>query len=92
MTEQKWTPLAGLRRAGLHLGVRSTIALFVWSAVVWLVTPVLNLLIPHWAVFGVTALVMVAPGAAIGHGLSRNLNDIAGMAGVPVAALATAFG
>ena len=84
--------MIGLRRALLRLAVRSLMALVLWAAVVWLITPLLNFLVPHWAIFGVTALLLFLPGVAIGHGLSRNLPEIAGMTGLPVAGMAMAFG
>ncbi len=92
MKDRQWTPLIGLKRMLMRLLIRSAIALVLWTAVIWISAPVLNFLVPHWAIFGVTALVLLAPGVAIGHGLSRNLTDIAGMAGLPVAFSAVAFG
>ena len=92
MSDQPWTPMIGLRRALFRVAIRSAIALVVWAAVLWLITPVLNFLPARWAIVGVTTLVLIAPGVAIGHGLSRRLTEIAGMAGVPVAAIAITFG
>ncbi len=92
MNEREWTPQLGLQRALVHLAIRSAIALLLWGAVVWLATPVLNFLVPHWAIFGVTGLVLVAPGVTIGHALARNLSDIAGMTGLVLAVMAAGFG
>ena len=92
MNDRQWTPLIGLKRMFVRLLIRSVIALVLWTAVVWIGAPVWNFLIPHWAILGVTGLVLLAPAVAIGHGLSRNLSDIAGMAGLPVAVSAVVFG
>ena len=92
MNEQPWTPLVGLRRALSHLVIRAAIALVLWTAVVWLITPVLNFLVPHWSIFGLITVVMAVPGVAIGHALAKNLTDTAGMSGLPVAVMAIAFG
>jgi hypothetical protein len=92
MDEQQWTPAIGLRRALGRLLIRSIIALVIWTGLVWLATPVLNFLIPHWAVMGVTALVLAAPGAAIAYALWSKLCDIAGMSGWPIAGMALIFG
>jgi hypothetical protein len=92
MDEQTWTPMIGLKRALWRLVIRSVVALVVWTGLVWLATPVLNFLIPHWAMLGVIALVLAAPGTAIGYGLWRKLPDIAGMSGFLIAGLAVVFG
>jgi len=44
------------------------------------------------AILAVFAIVLLVPGVAIGYGLSRKLNEIAGMTGIPLAAIAVAFG
>lgn len=82
MTNDTWTPLIGLRRAGVRLLVRSVVAFVVWAALVWAMTPVLNQLFPHWAILAVIAIVLTIPGVSIGHALSRNLAEIAGMASI----------
>ncbi len=92
MDDQPWTPMLGLRRALMHLAIRSAIAFALWIAVVWLITPVLNFLIPHWTIFGLLTAVLAVPGVAIGHGLAGKLTDKAGMGGFPLAAIAIAFG
>lgn len=92
MDDQTWTPAIGLKRALGRLVIRSIVALVVWTGLVWLATPALNFLVPHWAILGVIALVLAAPGTAIGYGLWRKLPDIAGMSGFPIAGLALIFG
>ncbi len=49
MPDQEWTPAIGLTRALRHLVIRSVVALAVWTALLWLAVPVLNLLVAHWA-------------------------------------------
>ena len=49
MSEETWTPMIGLRRIFLRLLIRSAIALALWTALLWLVTPGLNELPSHWA-------------------------------------------
>ena len=58
----------------------------------WPAAPAVNLLVAHWAVMGVTALILAAPGTAMGYGLWRRLPDIAGMTGFPIAGMALGFG
>jgi hypothetical protein len=92
MQEQEWTPAIGLRRALGHLVIRSAVALAIWTGLVWLAVPALNFLVAHWAVMGVTGLILAAPGTAIGYALWRKLPDLAGMSGFPVAGMALLFG
>ena len=91
MDEQVWTPALGLRRAGACLARRAGVALLIWAGLVWLLTPVLNVVVAHWAMWGVIALLLAAPGVAIGYGMGRKLPEIAGMTGVPLLVVASAF-
>jgi len=84
--------LLGLQRAGVRVALRSALALVIWTGVVWLITPVLNLLTAHWVSWSLTAIVLAAPGVSIGYGLGRKLSEIAGMTGLPLLVLVCAFG
>ena len=92
MDECEWTPALGLQRAAGRLALRSVIALVIWAAVVLLVTPLVNRVPASVGLLGLTALVLVAPGVAIGYGLGRKLPEIAGMTGVPLLVIACVFG
>jgi len=92
MDEQEWTPLGGLRRALVRLAVRSGVAVVLWTAAAWLMTPVLNILIPHWSHFALLMLFALVPGVAIGHGLSKKLTEAAGMVSLILTAVAVLFG
>ncbi len=92
MCEEEWTPMVGLRRAFSRMVIRSAIALVVWTVVLWFITPVLNVLEGHWMFFGIVTVAMVPPGVTIGHGLARKMEEITGMTGLPVAAMAIVFG
>ena len=88
----EWNPRTGLLRAFRRLAVRSGVALVLWAATLWLAAPILNFLTLHPATLILFCVVMIAPGVAIGHGLSRKLTEIAGMVSIPLSAMAVAFG
>lgn len=91
MTDQTWTPWIGLQRVAIRVGLRAPLAIIGWAALLWLAAPVLNFVeVGGFRTAVLVILVMVAPGVAIGHWLSYNLTDAAGMVGLPVAAVAVA--
>ena len=92
MDEREWTPALGLQRAAGRLAFRSVIALVIWAAAVLLVTPLFNRVPASVGLLGLTALVLVAPGVAIGYGLGRKLPEVAGMTGVPLLVVACVLG
>ncbi len=92
MDEQQWTPWLGMQQAAVRLALRSAVAFVIWTGLVWVITPVLNFLTAHWAIWAVTGIVLAAPGVAIGCGLGRKLSEIAGMTGFPLLVMACAFG
>ncbi len=78
----EWTPLLGLRSAALHLAGKMLIVLPIWTALIWLFSPLL-IMVPQqgiiiWRMFGGVAIVCVIPGMAIGYALSRDLEEKAG--------------
>lgn len=85
MSDRTWTPLIGLRRALLRVAIRVPFAIVGWALFLWLAAPVLNFLVASLAIFAMIAIVMLAPGTAIGHGLSRGATEAAGMVGLSVA-------
>ncbi len=85
MSEPKWTPMIGLRRAAVLVGIRLLFTIAGWALFLWLAAPVLNFLVMHWAIFAMIAIVSVAPGTAIGYGMSRGVTDAAGIVGFSVA-------
>ena len=85
MSTHSWTPLIGLRRAAIHVAIRLPFAIVGWALFLWLVAPVLNFLTVSISIFAMIAIVMLAPGTAIGCGLSRGVTDAAGMVGLTVA-------
>ncbi len=91
MAAEHWSPAVGLRRAALALLVRSLICLPIWAAVVWLVTPALNLAPLHWTWLLLLGLILAVPGASIGHALARDITERAGFASMVLTALAAVF-
>lgn len=90
-TPGEWSAGAGLRRAAVALLIRALLCLPFWTGFVWLATPLLGQLPMGVTTMGAVGLVFVIPGVAIGHVLSRGLNDIAGMQSIVVTAMAFAF-
>ena len=72
-------------------GVRSIVVLPFWAAFVWLVAPVVEMFPFDPFAMGGVALIFIVPGVAIGHVISRRLNDIAGCQSLLFTALAAAF-
>jgi len=90
MSDHSWTPMIGLRCAVTTVAIRLPIAVVGWALCLWLAAPVLNFLTMSLAIFAMIVIVMLAPGAAIGHGLSRGVTDAAGMVGLTVAFIVVA--
>jgi len=87
----EWSLATGLRQALLAIVIRSIVVLPFWAAFVWLVAPVVEMFPFDPFAMGGVALIFIVPGVAIGHVISRRLNDIAGCQSLLFTALAAAF-
>ncbi len=90
--QKEWTPMLGLLRALVGSLWRAVIGLIIWGALVWLATPFLNIAPMHLAWFALLALLLALPGAGVGHGLSKGLNDRAGFVILVVSVIPVVFG
>jgi len=85
LSNRSWSPLIGLRRAAMHVALRMPLAIVGWALFLWVAAPVLNFLTLSMSILVMICVVMLAPGVAIGYGLSRGTTDAAGMIGLAVA-------
>ncbi len=74
-----WTPMIGLRRAIVGAAWRSLLCLPIWTALVWAVTPAVNLVPGHWAWFGLLGGILALPGVAIGAIVAHGMTERAGL-------------
>lgn len=91
MAEAEWTPLVGVRNVSLRLLLRGVVTAIIWTPVIWFVTPGMNALPAHWAVWGVIGFILVVIGFAIGYGMCRDVSDSAGFSGMVLMAIAVSF-
>jgi hypothetical protein len=89
--EGDWTLAIGFRKALLALAARSVLVLPFWAGLVWLLAPLVETFpFNTWAMGGI-AVLFILPGVAMGHAVSRGLNDIAGCQSYLFTTLAVAF-
>jgi hypothetical protein len=74
----EWTVGVGIRRALVAIVMRSALVLPFWAGFVWLLAPIVNAFPFSIFAMGGVAVLFIVPGVAIGHVVSRRLNDIAG--------------
>ena len=80
--EPRWTPLLGLRAAGLVVLCRVPVAIAFWIIFLISAAPVLNFLTIAMSIITMIVIVAIAPGVVMGYGLSRGLVERAGFTGV----------
>lgn len=88
--KKRWTPLLGFRAACLVVLRRVPVAIALWTLCLVVAAPVLNVLTVAMSIFAMIAIVAIAPGVAMGYGLSRGVADRAGFTGLGVAAFPVA--
>lgn len=86
-----WSITSGLRVALRLLLVRSILCLLAWFGVVWLVTPVANMLPMHWTQFALVAAIMAIPGGLIGAFLAKDLTERAGFVSMVLTGITLVF-
>ncbi|UCD73857.1 MAG: hypothetical protein JSV91_08660 [Phycisphaerales bacterium] len=92
-----WTIWRGLRRAALHLVLRSSVCLAVWTGLLWAVTALAAWISsgrPWFVVLSsyvVALLILMITAGGIGRALARGMEEKAGVVSILVAALVTVF-
>lgn len=90
MEEKRWTPIIGLRNAALAVAIRLPFAVAGFAICLLIASPVLNFLTISLAIFAMIVILALAPGVAIGYGLTKGLTDRAGFTGVVLAVIPVA--
>lgn len=82
MTDKRWTPLIGLRNAGVMVLVRTPVATAGYVICLLVASQVLNFLTISMSIFAMIAVIAIVPGVAIGYGLTKGLTERAGFTGL----------
>lgn len=87
-TGGEWSAGAGLGRAAIALLIRGVIVVPLWAGLTWVATPVVNMFPWSIATMAIIGLLCAIPGVAIGHALSRKLDEVAGCQSVLLTGMA----